>query len=247
MVDFHVHQPPAVGGEPPYGPAEYADFAGELGIELSAVFTFDGLRRPGAAANDSLATFAAAGGGRYVAFATVDPYDPCAADEVRRCVREHGMRGVKLHPWVQGFSAHTPGLDPVCEAAAELGIPVIFHDGTPPFSAPLQLASLARRHPRTAVVLGHGGLHDLWREAAAAVASAPNVHVCLCATPPYAMRALVDRCPLERVLFGTDGGLLAEPRQHYVALRVRQLEQLGLTARQRAAILDENPRRLLAA
>jgi predicted TIM-barrel fold metal-dependent hydrolase len=245
MIDFHVHQPARVAGELPYTATDYADFAATLGIELSAIFTFDGLRAPGPAANDSLAAFAAAAPGRFVAFCTVDPNDGGAADEIRRCVREHGMRGVKLHPWVQGFSPHAPGLDAVCEAAAELGVPVLLHDGTPPFSAPLQIAALARRHARTTVVLGHGGLHDLWREAAAAVAAAPNVHVCLCATPPYAMRALVERCPLDRILYGTDGGLAPEARQHYVALRVRHLDGLGLDERQRAAILDENPRRLL--
>jgi predicted TIM-barrel fold metal-dependent hydrolase len=245
VIDFHVHQPPVrADGTPPYEPGAYADFAATLGIELSAVFTFDGLRRPGPPANDSLAAFAAGGDGRYVAFATVDPNAPDATEEVHRCVSQLGMRGVKLHPWVQAFSPHTPGLDPVCEAAAELGVPLLFHDGTPPFSAPLQLAALARRHPRTTIVLGHGGLHDLWREAAAAVETAPNVDVCLCATPPYAMRALIDRCPLERLLFGTDGGLAPMAEQHYVALRVRQLEKM-VTARERTAILEDNPRRLL--
>jgi predicted TIM-barrel fold metal-dependent hydrolase len=244
VIDFHSHQPARVAGELPYAAAEYGDFVGGLGISLSAIFTFDGLRRPGAAANDSLAAFIA-GDERFVAFATVDPTDGGAAEEIRRCAREHGMRGVKLHPWVQGFSPHSPGLDPICEEAAGLGIPVLLHDGTPPFSAPLQIAALARRHPRTAIVLGHGGLHDLWREAGEAVASAPNLHICLCATPPYAMRVLLERCPLDRVLYGTDGGLLPEPRQHYVALRVRHLDGLGLDERRRAAILDENPRRLL--
>jgi hypothetical protein len=245
VIDFHVHQPALVAGAPPYGPEEYAEFARGLGIELSVAFTFDGLRSPGRAANDSLAAFADTGDGHFATFATVDPNDSGAAVEIERCVREHGMRGVKLHPWVQAFSAHVPGLDPVCEAAASLGIPILFHDGTPPFSAPLQLASLARRHPRATVVLGHGGLHDMWREAAAAVETTPNVHVCLCATPPYAMRAIVDRCPLERILFGTDGGLFPEPRQAYVGLRVRQLERLGLTSLQRQAIVEDNPRRLL--
>jgi uncharacterized protein len=47
------------------------------------------------------------------------------------------------------------------------------------------------------------------------------------------------------VLFGTDGGLAPEPAQHYVELRVRQLDFLGLSDRQRRAILEDNPRRLL--
>jgi uncharacterized protein len=155
------------------------------------------------------------------------------------------MWGIRLHPWLKGFSSHEPGLDAVCETAAAHGIPVLFHDGTPPFSTPLQLASLARRHRKTAIVLGHGGLHDLWREAIAAVQSNENVHLCMCGTPGYAMRAIVRRCPPERLLFGTDGGLRAEPMPRYAVLRIRQLDELGLNDALREAILETNPRRLL--
>jgi hypothetical protein len=241
MIDFHVHQPRAGT----YGPEEYVRTMDALGIDVSVVFTYEGLLRPSPEANDSLARFVAAAPARLVAFATVDPRDPQAGSEIERCVRGHGMRGVKLHPWLQGFSAHEPGLGAVCETVAALGVPVLFHDGTPPFSTPLQLASLALRHPATTVVLGHGGLHDLWREAVAAVATTANVHLCMCATPPYAMRAIVERCPLERLLFGTDAGLGPEPLQRYAALRIRQLDGLGLSDAVLRAILEDNPRRLL--
>lgn len=246
MIDFHVHQPAVrPDGAMPYTADDYAAFAASLGIALSVTFTFDGLSRPSPAANDSLAAFTA--GDAFVAFATVDPHDPEGPAEIERCVREHGMRGVKLHPWVQGFSPQAPGLAAICETAASLAIPVLFHDGTPPWSTPLQLAALARRHPRTTIVLGHGGLHDLWREAAAAIAWAENLHVCLCSTPLYAMRQLLESCPADRVLFGTDGGLMPEVAQRYVTLRVRQLEHLDLDAGRRRALLVDNPRRLLAA
>lgn len=243
MIDFHVHQPSRAA----YGPLEFVAAMDELAVDVSVVFTYDGLLRPTPEANDSLAGFVAAAPERLAAFATVDPRDPGACDEVERCVREHGMRGIKLHPWLQGFSAHEPGLQDLCEAAAELGIPILFHDGTPPFSTPLQLATLARRHSRTTIVLGHGGLHDLWREAIAAVETAENVHLCMCGTPGYAMRAIVARCPLERLLFGTDAGLRPEPVQRYARLRILQLDELGLDAAQRDAIVELNPRRLLAA
>jgi uncharacterized protein len=246
VIDFHVHQPRSrVDGTAPYAAADYAAYMDELGVAGAVLLTYDGLLRPTPAANDSLASYAASVPGRFTPFATVDPRDSGAAAEIERCVRVHGMHGVKLHPWLQGFSAHEPGLDAVCEAAAALAIPVLFHDGTPPFSTPLQLASLARRHPRTTIVLGHGGLHDLWREAAAAVQEQPNIWICLCATPPYAMRAILGRVPPDRVLFGTDGGLAPHPRQRYVALRIRQLDGLRLDAARRRAMLEENPARLL--
>ena len=106
MIDFHVHQPAAAA----YGPAEYLGAMDELGVDVSVVFTYEGLLRPSAAANDSLAAWVAPAPARLVAFATVDPRDPGASAEIERCVREHAMRGVKLHPWLQGFSAHDPGL-----------------------------------------------------------------------------------------------------------------------------------------
>jgi uncharacterized protein len=243
VIDFHVHQPAGA----PYSAEEFVAGMDELGVDISVVFTFAGLKRPSATANDSVAEWVAAAPERLVAFSNVDPRDPDAAAEIERCTRQLGMRGLKLHPWVQGFSAHEPGLDAVCETAAALGIPILFHDGTPPFSTPLQLATLARRHPRTTIVLGHGGLHDLWREAIAAVNSADNVHVCLSGTPGYAMRAIIARCPLDRIVFGTDAGLRPEPVQRYAVLRIRQLDELGLDAAQREAILVTNPRRLLAA
>ena len=243
MIDFHVHQPAATA----YGPGEYLSAMDELGVDVSVVFTYEGLLRPTRAANDALAAWVAADADRLVAFATVDPRNPEAGEEIERCVREHGMRGVKLHPWLQGFSVHTPGLQDVCATAGRLAIPILFHDGTPPFSTPLQLAALARRHPETQVVLGHGGLHDLWREAIEAVLTTPNLHLCMSGTPGYAMRAIVARCPLDRLLFGTDAGLRPEPLQRYAVLRIRQLEELGLDQAQRDAILVANPRRLLAA
>lgn len=241
MIDFHVHQPRGN----PYGPMELVAAMDSVGVTQSVVFTYEGLLHPSPTANDSLAGFVGAAPARLRAFATVDPRDPGAAAEIDRCVAAHGMRGIKLHPWLQGFSSHEPGLDAVCETAAGHGIPVLFHDGTPPFSTPLQLASLARRHPRTTIVLGHGGLHDLWREAIAAVERNANVHLCMCGTPGYAMRAIVRRCPSDRLLFGTDGGLRNEPMPRYAVLRIRQLDEIGLDDELRRAILDVNPRRLL--
>jgi predicted TIM-barrel fold metal-dependent hydrolase len=243
VIDFHVHQPRAAV----YGPQELVAAMDEHGVDVSVVFTYEGLLHPSPESNDSLARFVSARSDRLVAFATVDPRATSAAAEIERCVSELGMRGVKLHPWLQGFSSHEPGLDAVCEVAARLRVPILFHDGTPPFSTPLQLASLAQRHPDTTVVLGHGGLHDLWREAIAAVDASPNVHLCMCGTPGYAMRAIVARCPIERILFGTDGGLRPEPMPRYAALRIRQLDELGLDDAQRTAILVTNPRRLLDA
>ncbi|MDD5679517.1 MAG: hypothetical protein PHW60_16230 [Kiritimatiellae bacterium] len=74
-------------------------------------------------------------------------------------------RGDNEHPWLQAFSMTYPNVVPVLSKAGELGMPVLFHDGTPPYSAPLQIAYAAEQGPQTTIILGHSGLDDLRDEA----------------------------------------------------------------------------------
>lgn len=250
MIDFHVHMPSA-GGESarydtrPYAAGDYVEAMDELGVELSVVFTVDGLWNPSPAANDALAAWVAQAPDRLVALGTVDPRAPGAAAETDRCLSELGMAGMKFHPWIQAFCPHEACMDPVAEVAAVHGAPLLFHDGTPPYSTPLQIAALARRHEDVPMVLGHGGLQDLWREAIAAVNGTPNLWICLCATPNVGMRAVADRCPPERLLFGTDAGLGVGARQPFAAERIREVRTLPIAEEVRRAMLVDNPRRLL--
>jgi len=95
-------------------------------------------------------------------------------------------------------------------------------------------------------VLGHGGLHDCWREALAATLETPNLYLCICGTPPYAARAILAAAPPDKVLFGTDAGLSDKASQDYAVARVREIDGWGITARQREAMLVEAPSALLA-
>jgi uncharacterized protein len=217
----------------------------ELGVDVSVVFTVDGLWNPSPAANDALAAWVGEAPERLVALGTVDPRAPGAAAETARCLGELGMRGMKFHPWIQAFCPHEACMDPIAEVALEHTAPLLFHDGTPPYSTPLQIAALARRHPGVPMVLGHGGLQDLWREAIAAVTGTPNLWICLCATPNVGMRAVAARCPSDRLLFGTDAGLGVGARQPFAAERIREVRALPVDEQVRRAMLVDNPRRLL--
>lgn len=179
----------------------------DLGVGRSVVMTFDGLVGDPRPANDTVAAACAGSAGRLVPLGTVDPRRSWAADEVRRCAAELGCAGIKLHPWLQGFSPVQDILDPVAEAAIEVGLPLVFHDGTPPYSSPLQIANLAERFPELTVVLAHGGLFDLWRDAVAAARRHPNVHITLCGTAPLGIfRQVVASAGADKISLGTDSG-----------------------------------------
>lgn len=251
MIDFHTHTPTWrtstwLGGAP-FGVPEFLTFMDGAGIERAVVLSHDGLFDPSKEANDELAAFVGAAPERLVGFGSVALRRPGAADETVRMLTELGLSGMKVHPWLHGISMHEPVFDEVCEALVAHGGILLSHDGTPPYSTPAQIAALARRHPRLPVVLGHGGLHDLWREALAVTQETGNLYLCLCGTPPYAARRILADAPAERVLFGTDAGLSDKASQDYAVARVAEIDGWGITPAQRQALLIDNPRRLLEA
>ncbi len=63
-----------------------------------------------------------------IPFASVDPLAPDAAGRLRELAAA-GARGLKLHPSLQAFVPSDRAHYPLYEAAAELGLPVIFHTG----------------------------------------------------------------------------------------------------------------------
>ncbi len=249
MIDFHTHTPAwetaswLAGAA--FGADEFVAFMDSAGIDQALVLSHDGLFNATPEANDRLATFVGEHPDRLRGFGTVNPRRPGATDETERMFTGLGLRGLKLHPWLQGFSMHEPALDPICEIVTAAGGILLSHDGTPPYSTPGQIATLARRHPALPVVLGHGGLHDLWREALAMTQETPNVYLCICGTPPYAARTILQQAPPDKVLFGTDAGLSERASQDYAVARVAEIDGWGITDAQRRAMLVDNPERLL--
>ncbi|HZD74617.1 MAG TPA: amidohydrolase family protein [Actinomycetota bacterium] len=80
------------------------------------------------AANDSLARFAAASGGRVTAVATLPMQAPDAAvKELHRAVGELDLVGAEIGPAVEGTPLDHPAMRPVLNAASELRVPLILH------------------------------------------------------------------------------------------------------------------------
>lgn len=250
MIDFHTHTPTWrssswLGGVQ-FGADEFVAFMDRAGIDQAIVLSHDGLFDASPEANDDLAGFVGEHPDRLLGFGTVHPRSKDAPAEMERMMGTLGLRGLKLHPWLQGFSMHELSLDPICEVLSGAGGILLSHDGTPPYSTATQIAALARRHRDLPVVLGHGGLHDTWREALAAVIETDNLYLCICGTPPYAAREILAKAPVHKVLFGTDAGLSDRASQDYAVARVKEIDGWGITAAQRQAMLVDNPRALLS-
>ena len=139
-------------------------------------------------------------------------------------------------------AASRANLDAILTAAGDRGLPVLFHDGTPPYSTTFQIAELARWCPNTTIILGHGGLADYVHAAAKLIRELPNLYACTCCPRAGDVLHLVRAGGGDKVVFGSDFGIadwsLLEDRLDDVLLA-------GLTPGEEQAVLRDNALRLL--
>ncbi|MFH1918664.1 MAG: amidohydrolase family protein [Planctomycetota bacterium] len=245
IVDCHTHWAPRYHAQAGSDPAQWFAVLQKHGVTHAVVLPMVGLCDDTVLEqdNDDVAAACSASAGRMIPFATVNPWSgEAAVAEFRRCLETLHVRGLKFHPWLQGISPNTEEMDRLSDMAGASGVPVLFHDGTPPFSLPSQIALLARRHPHTRFVLGHCGLLEHWREAIAAMHHAENLWGCLCSPHLAGLSEIVRRSDRDRLVWGSDHGFsLADA----VGYRKGLLELTGLADADREAIFSRNPARLL--
>lgn len=67
---------------------------------------------------------------RFIGFASVDPNDSKAPEQLENSIKELHLKGLKLSPAAQGFDPLDRQLVfPVYKKAQQLGIPILFHAG----------------------------------------------------------------------------------------------------------------------
>lgn len=252
--DAHLHAAPGQD----LGPLLRAMDA--AGVAMGAICA---VVRPGEdadVANAGIAAHVRAHPDRFVGLACVVPTDPGAPAQLRRWVRDEGMRGVKLHPSMQGFFPSEGRVRPVFEAAAELRVPVLVHTGTVPipgtrsrYDDPLELDDLALELPEARLILAHGD--PLGHQPGIA---AKHPHVYFDTTTAFAracrlipgigedtLRWMAMVSGVEgsaKVLYGSDATALKPER---IAYNLEPLRALEIEPEAKARILGGNARRLL--
>lgn len=180
----------------------------------------------------------------FLGFCYLNPaHDPAFIDEeITRCVVAGPLCGIKL--WV-AVHATDPRLDPIMGRAAALGVPVLHHAWykTTGYafneSTPAEIADLARRHPRTTVIMAHLGGGG-WR-GVLDVKPYPNVVIDTSGAQPQAglVEYAVRELGAHRVLFGSDW-----PIRDFATQKAR-VAGARLSPHTRVLILGLNAARLL--
>jgi uncharacterized protein len=166
--------------------------------------------------NEFVAEYVASDPARLTGFACVDPNDPQAVPKLRDAIENMGLRGLKLAPPYQSFHPHSPEAWAIYEAAADLGIVVMFHQGAV-FAArgplehanPVLLDKVAAAFPDMRIIIAHMG-QPWYAETVALMSKHPNVYADLSARfhRPWqlhnALLAARDYRVEHKLLFGTD-------------------------------------------
>ena len=99
---------------------DVAEYYRDRGL-AAVIFSVDAETVTGrpAAPNEEIAEVAAAHPDVLIAFASVDPNKGArAVEEAKRLIREHGVRGFKFHPNIQGFFPNDRSVYPLYEVIA---------------------------------------------------------------------------------------------------------------------------------
>ena len=114
-------------------------------------------------------------------------------------------------------------------------------DGTtyPGESSPYDLVELAKRHPRTPLILGHTG--GQWELGIRAVRAYPNVSIDIAGSDPTAglVEMAVRELGAERVIYGSDCG------GRSFASQIAKVHGASIPDREKKLIFKENLKRML--
>lgn len=212
-------------------------------IEKNLLLPTDGFFMDSREDNDRISDIVAEYPDRFAGLGTVNPrFVNEASTELKRCLSEKNMIGFKFHPWLQAFSPLEENFMSLAEEANAAKTMFFFHDGTPPYTEPLQIAEVARRNPDLTVVMGHAGLNDLWRESLLAAQKYDNIWLCFCACPYWGMQEITNKMGGERLMWGSDYPLaLREDTRD----RIRQIEMLNVSDDVKERILYRNAKQLI--
>ncbi len=199
IIDAHNHI-----GTRPGASQTGADLVAKMdqaGVAKSVIFPFV----EGNFTNDAVKTAYDEFPDRLVPYCAVNPWQPDAAAEVRRCVSDWKFKGLKLHPTINGFHLADPILvDPLFEEAGDLGIPIIVHGASDLYNAPPEFAEMARRFRRVKLLMAHMGFFWSVEQAINYAKEIPNLYLETSRAPIFEIATAVLKAGAGKVIWGTD-------------------------------------------
>jgi hypothetical protein len=200
---------------------------------------------------------------KLIGFASVDPYDSDAKNELKHCVNDLGLKGLKLYGTLQKFYFNDPRLNPLYETAQELEIPVLVDLSTTfmqkyplRFAQPILVDDVAVEFPDLTIIIAHMGMPNFLSATLPVMRKNPNVYADISTHPvnkPFlftiALEQAMEYGAINKLLFASDYPFTT-PEESIKALKSiptvakkMGLPEIGADVIQ--SILEENSRKAL--
>ena len=182
---------------------------------------------------------------RLVGFLAVNPWYGDKSWEMAERYLGKGLKGIKMHPNLQGFMVNDEIIYPLMEIARDYHVPVYTHCGTPIYSLPYQILDLAGQFPEVPIVMGHMGYNYEYMEDSIRVAEmAPNLF--LESSLTASSNALFDN--FFNMIIDYDAGKLlfgSDTPESDMIIELEKLRSLDISKEDMNRILGENAKQLL--
>jgi predicted TIM-barrel fold metal-dependent hydrolase len=246
--DLHCHLSSVPGRTPDERMTQLMRYADRMGIDRICVYmgmrwSYDPSPADFRRQNDEVLQALSHWHDRAFGFVYVNPnHLPESLAEIDRCIWDGPMVGVKL--WV-ARRADAPELDPIVHRATELKAVIFQHTwikatgNLPGESTPMELATLAARHPKASLICGHTG--GDWEQGIRAIRAQRHVVADLAGGDPVAGITEMAARDLgaERVVYGSDA-----PGRSF-ASQLAKVQGANIPEEAKRLILAGNLKRLL--
>ena len=228
--------------------AHMADSGVDKSIVLGVVERADQVRR----ANDWLIGIQDE---QLVPFGAMHPDLEDKGAEITR-LRENGIKGIKLHPMINGFYPDDPKMFPIYEEMGQSMVLAI-HSGRlpragdhqsehqPVFAAPERIMNVVRKFPKLRVIALHLGGFYMLDEAERELIGRENILIDTTWPPslreltPQTLTSIINKHGAHKVCFGTDFPLASQTSE------AEYIQSLPLPDGGKEGILGENARQFI--
>ena len=179
---------------------------------------------------------------RFIPFCVVHPRDwDYAEDELVKCIKQWGWKGLKLHPVDQSFPADCLSTREIIQTAQDLQIPVAIHCSMDDFAHPVRIGNLAKEFPETTFFMVHMGKMLYWTDALEQAIEHDNIILDTTDTmfTDGLVETCVDKIGAERIVCGTNLPI------SYPGPNLKRIEIAGIKDSEKELILAKNIQRIL--
>jgi predicted TIM-barrel fold metal-dependent hydrolase len=154
---------------------------------------------------------------RFTGFCRLDPHNPLAIAELKRCVNELGLKGIKLHPRAQNIEIDAPYMMPIFELAENYDIPILIHtSGVVEGIDPVKTLNVVQEFPNANLIIGHSykahyGIQSNDSQSSLAFGEIleltykqKNVYFETSFLPTAYLEELIEKIGANQVVFGSD-------------------------------------------